>query len=49
MNRGDCRLASGESSALSVQCFTGARVTASVALETAISKGQTNPLQDRFG
>ena len=36
MNRGDCGLASGESSAGSVQYLTGARVTASVTLETGI-------------
>lgn len=40
MNRGDCSLASGESSALPFQFLTGARVTALVTLETAILKGR---------
>lgn len=34
VNRGDCNLASGESSARSVQCLMRARVTAAVTLET---------------
>lgn len=40
MNRGDCSLASGESSALPFHFLTGARVTALVTLETAIWKGR---------
>jgi len=38
MNRDDCSLASGESSALSFQSLTGAKVTALVTLETAFQK-----------